>query len=142
MITIYVDGSSLGNPGNAACKMVIEDGDRHDVLVKDLGFHSNNYAELAGILMGLEYLEKRRMAGELDGSKIQIWSDSRIALGWMINAPTKGVLDYRELMLMIDRIHEIKSKLPQIVISHWQTRAWGEIPADFGNKTKSRKEAK
>jgi ribonuclease HI len=136
---IYTDGSCLvSNPGNAACRIVIEKGGQRDVITKQLGFHSNNYAELAGILMALEHLDKMNTAGEVN-EPIQIYSDSRIALGWMINSPREKVLDYTELVEMIGKIHEIKRKFPHLIVSHWSTREKGEIPADFGNKPKRKK---
>jgi ribonuclease HI len=57
-----VDGAARGNPGDAGCGAAIYD-DRGTVVKKlsrYLGRTTNNVAEYAGLLMGLESKEHRR----------------------------------------------------------------------------------
>jgi len=56
VLTILVDGASRGNPGEAGCGAVLfnPEGESVRELSRYLGKATNNVAEYAGLLMGLE----------------------------------------------------------------------------------------
>ena len=56
-IVAYIDGGARGNPGPAACAVVVEaaDGTRLDAFSKRLGRATNNVAEYQGLLAALKY---------------------------------------------------------------------------------------
>jgi hypothetical protein len=38
------------------------------------------------------------------------------------------------VLARIEQIQELLGKVPNLRLRKWQTRNWGEIPADFGRK--------
>jgi len=144
---IYTDGSSTGgNPGNAKARFVVEGSET--VMTQDLGFHSNNYAELFGLLMAVKHIAYMQESLPKDEHHT-IYSDSRIALGWILKNP-KTALEHDALLRIIDQLKRLimdinkpddENKPPKDLIKfkHWSTRLNGEIPADFGNKRPKKK---
>lgn len=122
------DGSALGNPGPSAYRVTDLQG--RELLRRDLGEHSNNYAELAGI----GAMVKLAMAEE---GPQTCWTDSAVALGWLRTGRIgKQVLERTEILKMVSRIQSMLGAAPHIQLKKWDTRTLGEIPADFGNKSK------
>jgi len=72
----YCDGGSRGNPGEAACAVVIFDGSGDELLrqAKRLGKATNNQAEYAGVILALE------LAGQLGAKKLEIRMDSELVV--------------------------------------------------------------
>ena len=71
--------------------------------------------------------------------KIPIYSDSKIALGWIIekNARTNHPPSEKnkKLFEMISRAEKwLETNDYDNAILKWETKAWGENPADFGRK--------
>jgi ribonuclease HI len=73
-IVAHVDGGSRGNPGPAACGVVIEgaDGEPLAALSKFLGHATNNVAEYQGLLAALEY------AMEYHHPRLRVLTDSEL----------------------------------------------------------------
>ncbi len=93
---------------------------------------TNNVGECLAIVHGLAYLERA-------GLDQLIYSDSRIAINWVKrrkcntnlqpspnNASVFELIETAELWL---REHGATDK-----VRKWDTKNWGEIPADFGRK--------
>jgi len=93
---------------------------------------TNNVGEFLAIVHALMILEKKK-------SSLPIYSDSSIAIGWVKkkrcntelaadekNAPLFKLIDQAE-----DWLAEHTITNP---ILKWDTKAWGEIPADFNRK--------
>ncbi|MFG0247598.1 MAG: ribonuclease HI family protein [Phycisphaeraceae bacterium JB051] len=74
-ISIHIDGGARGNPGPAACGVVIRDLD-HDLLLHEAGYYlgttTNNEAEYQGLLHALE------VALEIGAKDIRIIADSQL----------------------------------------------------------------
>ncbi|MEX1367204.1 MAG: hypothetical protein AB1Z98_29025 [Nannocystaceae bacterium] len=122
---ICADAGTHGNPGPSeyqVCDLagtVLEH--RH------LGVHSNNYAELAGIAAMVEHA--------LEHGHRLLWTDSKIAMGWIASGRVGATVHERELVVaMARRIGQRLSAHPELELCKWHTKAWGEIPADFGRK--------
>ena len=78
-ITIYTDGSALGNPGPGGYGCVLISGRFRKELSQGYRLTTNNRMELTAVCAALELLK-------FDGSDVTIYSDSR----YVVDAVTKG----------------------------------------------------
>lgn len=132
LYSIAVDAASSGNPGIMEYRGV--DTQTKKELFRQGPFHqgTNNVGEFLAIVHGLAYLKQR-------GSNRIIYSDSRIAMGWVnrkkCNTKLKKTHKNKYLFELIARAENwLKSNTYTTKILKWETKAWGEIPADFGRK--------
>ncbi|HLG33750.1 MAG TPA: ribonuclease HI [Bacteroidia bacterium] len=70
MITIYTDGSSLGNPGPGGYGVVMISGHHRKEMSEGFRLTTNNRMELLSVIIALESLKN-------DGSSVTIYSDSK-----------------------------------------------------------------
>lgn len=132
MASISVDAACAGNPGIMEYQGV-------ETTTKKRLFHggpfpegTNNIGEFLAIVHGLGYLKKY-------GLSIPVYTDSRTAIAWVRKkkANTKIIPSAKnaELLELISRaeawLHTNSWDNP---ILKWETKEWGEIPADFGRK--------
>lgn len=100
-VAVYCDGASRGNPGEAACAVVIFDEAGTEVLTRTrrLGFATNNVAEYSGVLLALE------TAGELGAKKVRLRLDSELVVNQLNgrykvkNANLKALHDQASVLL-------------------------------------------
>lgn len=130
--SIAVDAASSGNPGKMEYRGV-------DTKTKKQLFHqgpfpegTSNIGEFLALVHGLALLKKQQ-------SDRIIYSDSRIAIGWVrkksCNTKLHPNKKNKELFELIKRAEAwLKNNSYQTPIVKWETKAWGEIPADFGRK--------
>lgn len=93
---------------------------------------TNNIAEFLAIVHGLAYCKTNNL-------NLPIYSDSTNAIGWVRDkqARTKHDKSVKNIKLfeLIDRaIKWLNENEYDNQILKWETRAWGENPADFGRK--------
>ena len=93
---------------------------------------TNNIGEFLAIVHALAYQQKK-------GEYLPIYSDSINAIKWVEKRKcnTKLVQTDRnqEIFILIERAEKwLKSHSWTNQILKWDTRSWGEIPADFGRK--------
>jgi ribonuclease HI len=81
-ITIYTDGSALGNPGPGGYGIVLMSGPHFKELSAGYRLTTNNRMELLAVIVALEALK-------FSGSQVTIHSDSR----YVVDAVSKGWLD-------------------------------------------------
>lgn len=83
MLTIYTDGGSRNNPGEAAYGFAIFDGEKEVAAVgKRLGVTTNNVAEYTALIEGFAYvLAHRDLLGNFSG--IQVYLDSNLICSQM-----------------------------------------------------------
>jgi ribonuclease HI len=74
--TIHFDGGAKGNPGPAACAFVVRDSEGNIVDQEGirLGRRTNNHAEYAGLIAGLE------RALELGFTEVNVYGDSELVV--------------------------------------------------------------
>jgi len=132
LYSIAVDAASSGNPGRMEYRGV--DTQTGKVLFTQGPFErgTNNIGEFLAVVHGLALLKK-------EGSDRILYSDSRIAIGWVNKKKcgTKLVLNSSNKILfdLIERAESwLKENTYTTLIVKWETKAWGEIPADFGRK--------
>lgn len=130
--SICVDASCLGNPGIVEYRGV--DTQTHEEI-----FHkspmkngTNNLGEFLALVHGLAYLKK-------ENKDIPIYSDSRTAIAWVKNKSVKTTLkrnaSNEEIFNLVDRaLMWLSNNSYSNKILKWNSKEWGEIPADFGRK--------
>ncbi|TAI47702.1 viroplasmin family protein [Flagellimonas allohymeniacidonis] len=130
--SISVDAASSGNPGKMEYQGV--DTKTKKVLFKQGPFEqgTNNVGEFLAIVHGLAFLKKKK-SGRI------LYSDSKIAMGWVkkkkCGTKLKRTAKNKELFLLIERAEEwLRKNAYATTLVKWETKAWGEIPADFGRK--------
>ena len=127
-----VDASCMGNPGKMEYRGV-------NLKTGEVIFHSgpyddatNNIGEYLAIVHAMALMAQK-------GEYHNIYSDSRIAMGWVRkkkhnskvpltekNGRVMELLGRADLWLQTHRFPGVLRK--------WETERWGEIPADFGRK--------
>lgn len=132
MHSISVDAASSGNPGVMEYQGV--DTKTKKKLFKQGPFQegTNNIGEFLALVHGLAFLKQQK-------SDRIIYSDSRIAIGWVRKKHCKTKLKpsakNKDIFELIDRAENwLKTNRFNTPIVKWETKAWGEIPADFGRK--------
>tara|TARA_R110002167_G_scaffold54400_3_gene154942 strand:- start:421 stop:1056 length:636 start_codon:yes stop_codon:yes gene_type:complete len=130
--SISVDAASSGNPGVMEYQGV--DTKTGKKLFKQGPFPqgTNNIGEFLGLVHGLAYLKERN-------SDRIIYTDSRTAMSWVrkknCNTKLAESAKNKDLFVLIRRAVEwLKNNTYNTPIVKWETKAWGEIPADFGRK--------
>lgn len=130
--SISVDAASSGNPGKMEYQGV-------DTKTKKRLFHqgpfeegTNNVGEFLAIVHALALLKKQN-------SDRIIYTDSKTAISWVKKKTTNTKLERSDknkvLFELLDRaVAWLKQNTYTTVIVKWETKAWGEIPADFGRK--------
>jgi len=135
-ITLYVDGSSLGNPGVGSAHWVMEHAGkkspRYSCRLKEPGV-TNNYAELAAMSYGLASLKAGILRHKNDPKtyRVRVMSDSKTALGWLKKAPSMSVPKREALMRMRTHLEEIRKAFWGVSFE-WHTGVGN--PADPGYK--------
>ena len=129
MDTYHVDCWTSLNPGKGGWQ-TLKNGKVQDWKNYE-DTHSNNYYELAAIHAAC-------FRASLEPNASEIFSDSQIAIGWIHKDPKPTVMNRDELMVIIHLIRDILRTNKQITVKRWLTRKYGENPADFGRKKRSR----
>ena len=132
LYTISVDAASSGNPGIMEYRGV--DTQTHQQLFHQGPFQqgTNNVGEFLALVHGLAFLKQKN-------SDRKIYSDSKIAIAWIkrkkCNTKLKKTLKNKKIFDLILRAENwLKTNTYKTIIIKWETKAWGEIPADFGRK--------
>ncbi len=130
--SIAVDAACSGNPGLMEYQGVVTKNKK--ILFKKGPFESgtNNVGEFLALVHALAFLKQKQ-------SDISIYSDSKIAMAWVRNKKCKTKLKptskNKLLFDLIDRAEKwLRNNSYKNPILKWDTKNWGEIPADFGRK--------
>jgi ribonuclease HI len=127
-----VDAGCSGNPGPMEYRCV-------DLQTGEEVFHfgpimgTNNIGEFLAIVHALALMDKRGIKDKV------IYSDSYNAALWVSKKECKTKLPVNEKTMrahdLVARAHAwLRSHNVTVPIIKWETKAWGEIPADFGRK--------
>lgn len=132
LYTISVDAASSGNPGKMEYRGVDTQTQKELFRQGPFAEGTNNIGEFLALVHGLAYLKKIK-------SDRNIYTDSRIAMGWVVrgkcNTKLKKSRKNKKLFELINRAESwLKENRYSTRIIKWETKAWGEIPADFGRK--------
>lgn len=127
-----VDAACSGNPGPMEYQGV-------DLTTGAQVFHfgpvygTNNIGEFLAIVHALALMEKQGITDKT------IYSDSYNAILWVRKGKCKTKLERNEktekLYQIIARAENwLHRHIIRVPIIQWQTKGWGDIPADFGRK--------
>lgn len=110
-----------------------------DLLKREQVFHrgpysdaTNNIGEFLAIVHALSLMKAK-------GLSIPIYSDSKIAIGWVkrkkANSQLAATAQNAEVLDLVTRAEKwlAENTYPNKILK-WETQAWGENPADFGRK--------
>lgn len=130
--SISVDAACSGNPGKMEYQGVTTAG-KKQLFHRAFPLGTNNIGEFLALVHALAFL-----AGQ-DMPELPIYSDSQIAIGWVKKRKCKTTLKRgprtENLFEYIDRAEAwLKANKVTNPIYKWDTKGWGEIPADFGRK--------
>ncbi len=129
--SISVDGASAGNPGVMEYQGV-DTKTGEQLFYQKFSLGTNNIGEFLALVHALAMLKKQER-------NVPIYSDSKIAIGWVNKKKcnTKLVRNPKttQLYQLIVRAEDwLKTNSFRVPILKWETKRWGEIPADFGRK--------
>lgn len=130
--TIAVDAACSGNPGPMEYRGVYVKTGQELFRVGPLQGGTNNIGEFLAIVHGLALQEKQ-------GTHLPLYSDSVNAQIWIRGGICKTTLQEteqnRQIFDMIRRAENwLRTHTFRVPIYKWETKLWGEIPADFGRK--------
>ena len=130
--SVSVDAACSGNPGIVEYQCVDTGTGSQLFHFGPLYDSTNNIGEFLGLVHAVAYMATKN-------DLRPIYSDSKIAMGWVKAKKPKTKLIRTEKNMksfeLLERAvywlekNEIKNELLK-----WETKAWGEIPADFGRK--------
>lgn len=129
--SLAVDAACSGNPGPMEYRGV-HVASRQQVFRFGPMKGTNNIGEFLAIVHGLALLKQR-------GFDMPIYSDSVNAISWVLQKRCKTKLprsaETEELFRLIERAEKwLRENTYTTRILKWETKEWGEIPADFGRK--------
>jgi len=127
-----VDAACSGNPGPMEYQGI-------DLTTGQRVFHygpvygTNNIGEFLAIVHALALAWQRKLPG------LTIYSDSYNAILWVKKRKCKTTLQRTE---QTEQLFQVIARAEQWLQTHdyqnpvlkWQTKEWGEVPADFGRK--------
>jgi ribonuclease HI len=131
--SISVDAACSGNPGKMEYRGVLTHNKKEIFLKGPFKKGTNNIGEFLALVHGIALLKSKNK------EDVPIYSDSRIAMSWIKQKRCKTNLTFdasnKDLLELIKRAENwLKENTFKNPILKWETKAWGEIPADFGRK--------
>ena len=130
--SISVDAACSGNPGVLEYRGVHTSTGREIFKKGPFPEGTVNLGEFLALVHGIAYL-KQKMSNK------PVYSDSRTAISWVKKKRVNTKLERNkindELFQLIDRaLKWLHNNSFDNQILKWETKYWGEIPADFGRK--------
>jgi ribonuclease HI len=131
--SISVDAACSGNPGKMEYRGVLTHNKQEIFIKGPFKNGTNNIGEFLALVHGIALLKNKNK------EDIPIYSDSRIAMSWVKKKTCRTNITFdasnKDLLVLIKRAEKwLKENTYKNPILKWETKAWGEIPADFGRK--------
>ena len=129
--SLSVDAACSGNPGIMEYRGVLTHNKQEIFLKGPFKNGTNNIGEFLALVHGIALLKSKNK------EDIPIYSDSRIAMSWVKKKTCRTNITFdasnKDLLELIKRAENwLKENSFRNPILKWETKAWGEIPADFG----------
>jgi len=130
--SLSVDAACSGNPGKMEYRGVDTETKKQYFIQGPFEKGTNNIGEFLALVHGLGFLKQKN-------SDLPIYSDSKIAMSWVKKGQCRTNLQITsENKVLFDFVKRAEKWLKEnkytTQILKWETKAWGEIPADFGRK--------
>ncbi|MDR0961065.1 MAG: ribonuclease H family protein [Mediterranea sp.] len=129
--SMAVDAACSGNPGAMEYRGV-HVASRQQMFHYGPVYGTNNIGEFLAIVHALAWFKKQQI-------DLPIYSDSRNAIAWVKQKTCKTKLPRNErtatVFNLIERAEKwLRENSYTTKVLKWETKLWGEIPADFGRK--------
>lgn len=98
------------------------------IFYKNLGSQTVNIGEFLAVVQAAKYII------ENDFRPRVIYTDSQTAISWWNNKATASKKNNKDLKKAEIFLKALSYDVDTIKVLHWDNKAWGETPADFGNK--------
>jgi ribonuclease HI len=129
--SISVDAACAGSPGPLEYRGVNTETGEQIFRAGPFPGGTNNVGEFLAIVRGMEWLARHKLDWV-------IYSDSDTAVTWIrarkCNTKLRRLPSNAMLFQLIARAEESLKDFRSFRIMKWDTKAWGENPADFGRK--------
>ncbi|NQU31651.1 MAG: viroplasmin family protein [Bacteroidetes bacterium] len=130
--SISVDAACSGNPGTLEFRGVFTDTETELFRRGPYEMGTVNIGEFLAIILALAWLKKHKL-------NYPIYSDSKTAIAWVRNKRVNTKLERTaknvEIFQALDNgVAWLKKNPVTVKILKWETKIWGEIPADYGRK--------
>jgi ribonuclease HI len=130
--SISVDAASSGNPGVMEYRGVDTKTKKQLFIQGPFEQGTNNIGEFLALVHGLAFLKQHK-------SERIMYTDSKTAMSWVrkkiCNSKLERSAKNKPVFDLVDRaVQWLKENEYTTTIVKWETKAWGEIPADFGRK--------
>lgn len=130
--SIAVDAACSGNPGIMEYRGVNTQTSEEIFHRGPFADGTNNVGEFLALVHGLALLKEYH-------NPLPLYSDSKTAMAWVRNKKAKTKLEATpHNQVLFDLIERAEKWLAENTFStkilKWDTKEWGEIPADFGRK--------
>lgn len=130
--SLAVDAACSGNPGPMEYRGVYVRTGEEIFRVGPLAGGTNNIGEFLALVHGLSLLKQRNI-------NCPIYTDSVNAMSWIKQKKCKTKLERtpqnEKIFELIERAERwLQNNTFTTRIYKWETKEWGEIPADFGRK--------
>lgn len=131
--SLAVDAACSGNPGKMEYQGVMTNTGKRLFHVGPLEQGTNNIGEFLALVHGLAFLQQAKLP------ELPIYTDSKIAMGWIkakkCRTKVQRTAKNKVIFDLIARAEKwLKTNTYTNPIIKWETKVWGEIPADFGRK--------
>ncbi|MDR3119311.1 MAG: ribonuclease H family protein [Mediterranea sp.] len=129
--SLSVDAACSGNPGAMLYRGVHVASGQEIFRVGPME-GTNNIGEFLAVVHGLAWIKEK-------GLDMPVYTDSLSAIKWAREKKCGTTLERRagteQLFSIIERAEKwLKENVYTTTVIKWETREWGEIPADFGRK--------
>jgi ribonuclease HI len=129
--SMCVDAACSGSPGPLEYRGVLTETGEQIFHAGPFADGTNNIGEFLAVVLAMDWLITKKLDWP-------IYSDSAIALAWIKAGKCKTQLERlpsnQMLFDFIANAEKALKRYPPFKVLKWDTRAWGEIPADFGRK--------
>ena len=129
--SICVDAACSGSPGPLEYRGVLTESGEQIFRAGPFPNGTNNVGEFLAIILEIDWLITKKL-------DMPIYSDSANAIAWIkagkCNTKLKRLPSNKLLFDFIGRAEEVLKTYPTFKALKWDTKTWGEIPADFGRK--------
>jgi len=129
--SICVDAACSGSPGPLEYQGVLTETGEQIFQAGPFPDGTNNIGEFLAIILAMDWLITKKL-------DMPIYSDSVSAISWIkagkCNTKLERLPSNKLLFDFIGRAEEALKTYPKFKVLKWDTKAWGEIPADFGRK--------
>jgi len=131
--SISVDAACKGNPGPLEYRGVFTYTETPLFARGPFEMGTVNIGEFLALVLGMAWLKKHKI------NDMPIYSDSMTAIAWVrkkrVNTKLKKTAKNAVLFDALDKaVNWLKINNPKYKVLKWNTKEWGEIPADYGRK--------